>query len=249
MHAGDRPLLLPGTALISAAAVVLAPSTAPETSWSTSSVPSIELTASAPLDLVDGVSSWLLPALTPVLDTLPAVPAVPDVGDTISILASATGNFLAPVAQAIQSIYTGVEPWVEYGVNLVAWAAGWVPLVGLLAPQINIFYDLGESIVESLLFNTTDFLAGLVSFSDGLSDIASATVQAIHTFITAEIDWLLPPLPPISLSAAGLDLAAAGLPQLLTSLGLGVDALPALGGDLLGNLGGTLGDLLLNLIP
>lgn len=246
MHAVDRPLLLSGTALISAAAVVLAPSTAPESVWSVPSLPSIELTASTPLDLVDGVSGWLLPSLTPVLETLPTAP---DLGDTIGILASATGNFLAPVAAAIQSIYSGVEPWVRYGVNLVAWDAGWVPLVGLLAPQINIFYDLGESIVESLLFNTTDFLAGLVGFGEGLSKIATATVQAIHTFITAEIDWLLPPLPPFGLGAAGLDLAAAGLLQLLGQLDLGLDALPALGGELLGNVGGTLGDLLLNLIP
>ncbi|QLL06327.1 PE family protein [Mycobacterium vicinigordonae] len=103
-------------------------------------------------------------------------------------------------ATAIENLYNTVEPWVAYGVNLAAYVAGWVPWVGLLAPQINFFYYLVEPIVQSGLFNTLDWLSGTIGLSQGLSNFWSATTASINQFIQTETYWFLsffPPLPPL----------------------------------------------------
>ncbi|WP_255730908.1 MULTISPECIES: PE family protein [Mycobacterium] len=115
--------------------------------------------------------------------------------------AAAPAAFL-PVsfATAIENLYLTFEPWVQYGFNLAAYLAGWVPWVGILAPQINFFYYLFEPIVQSGLFNTLDWLSGTVSLSQGLSNFWSATTASINNFIQTEIYWFLsffPPLPPL----------------------------------------------------
>ncbi|ORX07543.1 hypothetical protein [Mycolicibacillus trivialis] len=207
----------------------------PETSWSGSPL-GMRLSASVqafdPLDdLLSLAGSWGPQLLDPVELAVTAPPA-------------AAGT----IGAAIEGLYNTLEGWVRYGVELAEWAVGWVPLIGLAAGQIPIFYDLGESVVRSLLFTTIAWLDGSIGFGTGLADIGTDIAAAIGTFFQDQIDWLFSWLPPLP-GPLGLDLAAAGLPQLLTSLGLSADALPALGGDLLGNLGGTLGDLLLNLIP
>lgn len=107
------------------------------------------------------------------------------------------------VGTAIENLYLAVEPWVAYGFNLAAWAAGWLPWVGILAPQINFFYYLFEPMVQSVLFNTIDWLDGTVTFSQGLSNIWAATTASVNQFINTEISWIrsffppLPPLPPL----------------------------------------------------
>lgn len=133
-------------------------------------------------------------------------------------LASAAGALLAPAAvtnaavapaaltagsigAAIEGAYLTIEPWVQYGFNLAAWALGYVPLVGVLAPQINFLYYLFEPIVQSVLFNTIDFLDGAVSLSQGLNNIWASTTASINQFINTEINWVhgfLPPLPPVT---------------------------------------------------
>lgn len=55
------------------------------------------------------------------------------------------------IGNAIKNLYNAVEPWVQYGFNLTAWAVGWLPYIGILAPQINFFYYLGEPIVQAVL--------------------------------------------------------------------------------------------------
>ena len=49
-------------------------------------------------------------------------------------------NALAPLGNAIEAAYLALEPYVQYGFELVAWAAGYV--IGAFAQQINIFYNL-----------------------------------------------------------------------------------------------------------
>jgi hypothetical protein len=100
------------------------------------------------------------------------------------------------IGEAIENAYLAYEPWVQYGVNLVAWAAGFV--VPFTA-QINFLYYLGEPIVQAVLFNTIDFLDGTVSFAQGLNNISAATTASINQFINTEINWalsFLPPFPP-----------------------------------------------------
>lgn len=107
-------------------------------------------------------------------------------------------NALAPIGEAIENAYLAIEPWVQYGFELLTWAAGWV--IGPLASQIMFVYNLFEPIVQSILFNAIDFIDGTVSFAQGLSNVAGATTASINQFITTEIYWIrgfLPPFPPI----------------------------------------------------
>jgi hypothetical protein len=71
-------------------------------------------------------------------------------------------------ASAIKNTYVAIEPWVHYGFQLAQYAVGWVPYVGWLAPQIDIFYHFGERIVRSLVFNSADWLWGPLPFVEGV---------------------------------------------------------------------------------
>lgn len=107
------------------------------------------------------------------------------------------------IGSAIEDLYLAVEPWVQYGFNVASYAVGWLPWIGILAPQINFFYYLFEPMVQSVLFNAIDFLGGTVTFSQGLNNIWAATTASINQFLNTEINWVLgffppiPPLPPI----------------------------------------------------
>ncbi|HLR99452.1 MAG TPA: hypothetical protein VK069_07635, partial [Mycolicibacillus parakoreensis] len=74
MTATTRRTAPAGLALLGATVVALPVAAAPVTPAPAWSIPSIELTGSAALDLVDSVSGWLAPTLASVLDTLPAAP-------------------------------------------------------------------------------------------------------------------------------------------------------------------------------
>jgi hypothetical protein len=102
------------------------------------------------------------------------------------------------IGNAIEAAYLAIEPYVQYGFNLAAYAAGFV--VGGLAQQINFFYYLFEPIVQSGLFNTLDWLGGEITFGQGLSNFWAVTTASINQFINTEINWVLgylPPLPPL----------------------------------------------------
>ena len=125
------------------------------------------------------------------------LPLPPDMIDTAALDAGSWGA-------DNEALYNAVEPWVAYEVNLLSWVVGWVPVAGLLAPQLNFFYDLGEPIVQSALFNTVDLLSGTVTLAEALSNISTATTDAFNALVTTEIDWinsLLPPLPPVDAGA------------------------------------------------
>lgn len=102
-------------------------------------------------------------------------------------------------ATAIQNFYLGAEPYLQYGSELAQYAVGWLPYVGILSGQIPIYYDLLEPMVQSGLFNITDWLAGTISFSQGLSNFNAVTAASINQFISNEQYWFwsfFPPLPP-----------------------------------------------------
>ncbi|AKN16426.1 PE family protein [Mycobacterium haemophilum DSM 44634] len=104
------------------------------------------------------------------------------------------------IGTAIENLYLAVEPWVQYGFNLLSYVVGWVPWIGILAPQINFFYYLFEPMVQSALFNTIDWLGGTITFSQGLSNFWAATTASVNQFIQTEVNWVLsflPPLPPL----------------------------------------------------
>ncbi len=106
-------------------------------------------------------------------------------------------NAFAPIAASIEAAYLFTEPYVQYGFQLVAYAGGFVVP---FTEQINFFYNLIEPIVQSGLFNTLDWLAGEITFAQGLNNFFVATTASINYFIQTEIYWLLgflPPLPPL----------------------------------------------------
>lgn len=119
--------------------------------------------------------------------------------------AAATGAAVVPAASgslgdAIKAGYLLIEPYVQYGFELATYAAGWVPWVGFLAPQIMFFYNLFEPMVQSGLFNIIDWLQGSISFAQGFSNFIADTTASINYFIQTEINWALgwlPPLPPL----------------------------------------------------
>ncbi len=113
-----------------------------------------------------------------------------------AVVPAASGS----IGDAIKAGYLVVEPYVQYGFELAAYAAGFVPYVGYLGQQINIFYNLFEPLVQAGLFNTIDFLQGSITFAQGLSNFFDATTASINYFIQSEINWalgFLPPLPPL----------------------------------------------------
>ena len=80
---------------------------------------------------------------------------------------------------AIMNTYHAIEPWVHYGFELATYAVGWIPWVGWLSPQIMIFYNFGERIVESLVVNSANWLWGPLPFAEGLGNIAADSWNAL----------------------------------------------------------------------
>lgn len=128
-------------------------------------------------------------ALTPLLPQIPSVDF---------------GGFGESPGDWIINAYGIIQPWVEYGVELFAWATEWLPWpIGLLAPQADIIYSGWQPFAESVVYS----FAFLV---DGQFDLIPPTLSAgIQTGITNlvqdEIAWILsffPPLPPIGFAAA-----------------------------------------------
>ena len=98
---------------------------------------------------------------------------------------------------AIINTYHAIEPWVRYGFEVATYAAGWVPYVGWLSPQIMIFYNFGERIVESLVVNSANWLWGPLPFGQGLGNIARDSWDALVQLGIDEWNFWLPPLPPL----------------------------------------------------
>jgi hypothetical protein len=100
-------------------------------------------------------------------------------------------------AGSIKSTYVVIEPWVHYGFQLAQYAVGWVPYVGWLSPQIDIFYHFGERIVRSVVFNSTDWLWGPLPFAVGLGNIARDSWNSLVQLGIDQWNFWLPPLPPL----------------------------------------------------
>jgi hypothetical protein len=102
---------------------------------------------------------------------------------------------------AIINTYHAIEPWVRYGFELATYAVGWVPWVGWLSPQIMIFYNFGERIVESLVVNSANWLWGPLPFGEGLGNVARDSWNALLQLGRDEWNFWLPPLPPLPFTA------------------------------------------------
>lgn len=195
---------------------------------STRSFPHLGVTAVtvAAVVLTPAATPPTSPLVRPAAITLTAA-AAPDIAGTA--LSGPIGDFFDSIAGALQwvgdgieSLYTTVEPWVQYGFEVAEYVVRWIPFVGWFAPQIMYFYDFGEAIVHTLVFNTIDVLDFKEPFFTAVSNVATDIWHAFTTLIDNEINNFLPPLPPWPLSAE------ADLVSVLPNLG----ETPDFGGEL-----------------
>ncbi|WP_152275531.1 hypothetical protein [Mycolicibacterium phlei] len=192
MSAAVRSMLAAGAAVVTATALTVAApepaAPAPKAATSHVAAAPLRLTAAvqplAVTDLPDLLTGW-------VQNLVPSAGAgVPTPQVQPLALGTSIGTF-------IENAYMTIEPWVEWGFELAAYVVGRIPWVGLLAPQIMIFYNTGEQIVQSIVFNFADWIDGQVGFLQGLRNIAVDTINAGIYFINQEIATYFPPLPPI----------------------------------------------------
>ncbi len=218
-----RSYLTIGVATVTAATFAFVPSV--KEPAAVASHPQTVQVASPPIKLAalvqPSVTATNLPDL--VFEWLQRVTVPPSAGATFptpQFPPVVGGNSISSV---VENTYNAVEPWVQWGFEVAAYAVGWVPYVGWLAPQINIFYTFGEQIVRSITFNIADWLSGQVSFVQGLSNVGVDTVNAFIYLANAQLAFWLPPLPPIPPIGpfAAVDSAS--------TLGAPIEAMSALG--------------------
>lgn len=144
--------------------------------------PPLPALASPAVQLRVAVAALPLPAAA-----LPSIPDPIDVGS-----AGSAGDLII-------NGYNAIEPWVQYSVELGAWAVGWLPWpIGLAAPQMNIAYSGIEPVTQALVYSTAYLI-------DGEFDLIGPTITngvqtGVNNFIQGEISWFasfFPPLPPI----------------------------------------------------
>ena len=146
MKVSASSVLTAGITLVTASAIAVAPTVIPPPAPAPKptvhlSAAQVELTAAFnPFSVTD----WLERIVIPPSLTTP-FPAPPSGAPPVI---TATN-----IDSTVKAIYFAVEPWVRYGFQLAEYALGWVPYVGWLAPQVMIFYNLGERIVRSAVFN------------------------------------------------------------------------------------------------
>jgi hypothetical protein len=187
MNNSAKKVLIAAITLISAGAIAIAPTVSPPTPRPAA----VQLSAavqplSQPIDPFTFIVDWAERIVIP-----------PSLGAPVPPPPTVTIPTATSIGGTIKNVYNAIEPWVQYGFDLAAYAVGWIPYVGWLAPQITIFYNFGERIVRSITFNIADWLDGKISFGQGLINVA---VDTFNSFVQLGIDQLnfwLPPLPPL----------------------------------------------------
>jgi hypothetical protein len=106
---------------------------------------------------------------------------------------------LTSLANFIDAAYVLIEPWVHYAVDVAAYVAAWIiPYVGwIVINQVDVVYNFVESLVNSGVFNTTDWLRGEGSALKNIADwIVDAGLALVWLGIDEIDSWIpLPPLP------------------------------------------------------
>jgi hypothetical protein len=200
MKIATRSALMTGVAMLTASFVAIAqseqpapPRTAAPTVQLTVAVQPLALPEQPPLldVLLNSPARLLGPAATP--GTLPPPPAPAQFA-------------IAPnLADTIDNIYIAVEPWVQYGFEVATAVVRWIPVVGWFAGQIMVFYNFGESIVASGVFNFTDWLRGDGGAIENLVDFgvdvglafAWLGLDELAQFVPLPPFCCYPPRPPV----------------------------------------------------
>lgn len=202
MTVSVRSYLAAGLAAATMSAAAVVPVTPPRIDAVT--LPSIEL-SSAVRPLVQPVTAAagavLGAAASAAAATAAAVP-----------VAAATGS----TGDMIINAYNALEPWVQWGFEVAAWAVSYLPWpLGWLGQQINIVYDTGEPIVQALVYSFAFLIDGQVDLIG--PTLTNGVNTAVTNLVQGEIAWVLgffPPLPPgpvlpVFPTAAAADRAAA----------------------------------------
>ncbi len=146
------------------------------------SAPPLPALASPAVQLRAAIAALPLPAAA-----LPNIPDPIDVGS-----ADSTGD-------SIINGYNAIEPWVQYSVELGAWAVGWLPWpIGLAAPQMIIAYSGIQPVTQALVYSTAYLIDG--EFELIGPTITNGIQTGVDNVIAGEISWFasfFPPLPPI----------------------------------------------------
>jgi hypothetical protein len=200
-----RTILTAGVALLTASALLIAPSVQPPPP--PKPTPTIQLAAD--IHLAVDVQPLLDPQepLLPILFSSPLRllgPAAPF--GTLPPAPAPLSIAIAPnLANTIDSVYIAVEPWVRYGFEVATAVVRWIPWVGWFAGQIMVFYNFFEGMIASGVFNFTDWLRGdggavenLVDFG---IDVGLAFVwlglDEVAQFIPLPPFCCYPPRPPV----------------------------------------------------
>jgi len=200
MTVSVRSYLAAGLAAATMSAIAVVPVTPPRIDAVT--LPSIELSA-AVLPLVQPVTAAAGAVLGVAASAVTATAAV----DPVPV-AAATGS----TGDMIINAYNALEPWVQWGFELAAWAVSYLPWpLGWLGQQINIAYDTGEPIVQALVYSFAFLIDGQVDLIG--PTLTNGVNTAVTNLVQGEIAWVLgffPPLPPGPVLPAFPTAAAAG---------------------------------------
>lgn len=138
---------------------------------------------------------------------------------------------LTSVADTIDDIYVAIEQWVRYGFEVAADIVAWIPWVGIFANQVMVVYNFVESLINSGVFNTTDWLRGegsvLKNVADWVVDLGLAVVwlgiDEVGAWIPLPpLDWYPPRPPAADLPEGFFGDAVVGASHLLANVSNGI---------------------------
>ena len=200
MTVSVRSYLTVGVAALAASAVAVAPVHAP-----------------APQSL-STAAVRLSAAVQPLLQPVNAAAAVLGL---VSVQTAPAAVAAASAGDAIINAYNAIEPWVQWGFEVGAWAVGYVPYAGYFGSQINIAYNTGEPLVQSWVYSFAYLIDGNVSLIG--PTLVNGIKQSITNLVQGEIQWILgylpplPPIPPFAAVPAGPAAAATALTAAVTT--------------------------------
>jgi hypothetical protein len=186
MTVSTRSYLAAGLAAATLSAVAVVPVTMP--AISSVNLASIQLSAAAlPLIQPADAGSMLGVAATESPESAVTAAANP--------VAAATGS----TGDMIINAYNALQPWVQWGFELGAWAVSYLPWpLGWLGQQVNIAYDTGQPIVQALVYSFAFLIDGQIDLIGPI--LVNGVNTAVTNLVEGEIAWVLgffPPLPPV----------------------------------------------------
>jgi len=187
MNVSAKKVLTAGVSIVTVGAIAVAPSVEPPGP----KAPAVQLAAA-----VQPLTQQVDP-ITFVIDWAERIVIPPSLGAPIPTPPTVTIPAPTSIGSTITNVYNAVEPWVRYGFDLAAYAVGWIPYVGWLAPQITIFYNFGERIARSITYNIADWLDGKITFGQGLVNVGVDTFNSLVQLGIDQLNFWLPPLPPL----------------------------------------------------